>query len=104
MTEPGTHDVGGRLGSGAIDKTPHSLSDWEIVADAVSQAIGAKGIRNNDENRRAREDMDPAEYLNATYYERWVASTETILIEKGLLTKAEIDSEVAAFESRWGEP
>jgi nitrile hydratase len=104
MTEPRTHDVGGRLGSEPIDRTPHSLNDWEVIADAVSQVLGAKGIRTNDENRRAREEMDASEYLSAGYYDRWVVSTETILIEKGLLTKDEIDREVGAFEQRWGEP
>ncbi|MBI2180244.1 MAG: nitrile hydratase subunit beta, partial [Deltaproteobacteria bacterium] len=39
-----------------------------------------------------------------TYYERWIASIETILIEKKILTKEEIDRRLAAFEKKWGEP
>jgi hypothetical protein len=29
---------------------------------------------------------------------------ETILIEKGILTKDEIDKRVVEFEKKWGEP
>ena len=39
-----------------------------------------------------------------TYYERWIASIEAILIEKKVLTKEEIDHKLAEFESKWGEP
>jgi hypothetical protein len=39
-----------------------------------------------------------------TYYERWIASIEAILIEKNILTKEEIDRKLAEFESKWGEP
>jgi nitrile hydratase len=100
----GHHDIGGLPGAGAIDKTEHELSDWEILADAVNQALGAKGIKRTDEMRRAREEMDSAAYRAMTYYERWIASIETILIEKNILTKEEIDRKLEEFESKWGEP
>ena len=35
----GHHDVGGLPGAGKIDQTEHQLSDWEILADAVNQAL-----------------------------------------------------------------
>lgn len=98
------HDMGGQPGAGPIDRSQHELDDWEIMADAVNQALGVKGIRRTDELRRAREDMDSKDYLSLTYYERWIASLETILVEKGLLTRAEIDEKVAALEKEWGEP
>jgi len=100
----GHHDVGGLPGAGPIDQSDHMLSDWEILADAVNQALGARGVKRTDEMRRAREEMDSDAYRNMSYYERWIASIETILIEKGILTKQEIDEKLAAFEKRWGEP
>ena len=100
----GHHDVGGVPGAGAIDKSQHELSDWEIMADAVNQALGARGIKRTDEMRRAREEMDAEAYRDMNYYERWIASIETILIEKGILKKDEIDRKVVEFEKRWGEP
>jgi len=100
----GHHDIGGLPGGGPIDQAEHQLSDWEILADAVNQALGAKGIKRTDEMRRAREEMDSAAYRDMTYYERWIASIEAILIEKKILTEDEINWKLAQFESKWGEP
>lgn len=100
----GHHDVGGLPVAGPIDQSQHELSDWEILADAVNQALGAKGIKRTDEMRRAREEMDAAAYRDMTYYERWIASIEAILVEKNILTTEEIDRKLAEFDSRWGEP
>jgi hypothetical protein len=100
----GHHDIGGVSGAGPIDKSQHELSDWEIMADAVNQALGARGVKRTDEMRRAREEMDADTYRDMSYYERWIASIEAILIEKGILKKDEIDRKVDEFEKRWGEP
>jgi nitrile hydratase len=100
----GHHDVGGLPGAGPIDTTEHVLSDWEVLADAVNQALGAKGVKRTDEMRRAREEMDSDAYRNLNYYERWIASMEAILIEKNILTKEEIDRKQATFETKWGKP
>jgi Nitrile hydratase beta subunit len=100
----GHHDIGGLPGAGPIDQTEHQLSDWEILADAVNQALGARGVKRTDEMRRAREEMDSGVYRDLAYYERWIASMETILIEKKILSKEEIDRKLAEFETKWGEP
>ena len=104
MTVPRTHDMGGRPGAGPIDRSEHQLADWEVLADGLSQALGAKGIRRTDESRRAREDMPPELYLRPSYYERWAYAIEEILVEKGILTREEIDRSVAELERRWGGP
>ena len=100
----GHHDIGGLPGAGPIDQSQHELSDWEILADAVNQALGARGVKRTDEMRRAREEMDSAAYRDMNYYERWIASMEAILIDKNILTREEIDRKVAEFDSKWGEP
>jgi hypothetical protein len=100
----GHHDVGGLPGVGEINQTEHQLSDWEVLADAVNQALGVRGIKRTDELRRAREEMDSAAYHDLSYYERWIVSMEAILIEKKILTKDEIDKKLAQFETKWGEP
>ena len=97
------HDLGG-LPAGAVNRSEHQLSDWEVLADAINQALGEKRIKRTDEMRRAREDMDSELYRSMSYYERWIASMETILTEKKILTREEIDRKVAEFEKRWGEP
>jgi len=101
----GHHDIGGsEHDAGPIDRGEHQLEDWEILADAVNQALGAVGVKRTDELRRAREEMDSELYRSLKYYERWIASMETILIEKKILTKEEIDRKVEEFAKKWGEP
>lgn len=101
---PRMHDMGGRPGAGPIDRTEHHLADWEVLIDAILQALAAKGIRRTDESRRAMEDLDPELYRTLSYYERWTAGAESLLAEKGLVTREEIDRKVAELEQRWGEP
>jgi nitrile hydratase len=99
-----THDMGGNADAGPIPMGEHIMADWELRADAISKILNAKGIRRGDENRRALEDLDGDEYRALSYYERWIAGLETLLTEKGILTKQEIDEALADFEGRWGEP
>lgn len=101
----GHHDIGGTdRDAGPIDRSEHALEDWEIVADAVNQALGAVGVKRTDELRRAREEMESELYRSLSYYERWIASMENILIEKKILTRDEIDRRVAVLEKKWGAP
>jgi nitrile hydratase len=101
---PRAHDLGGRSDAGPIDRTEHQLADWEVLSDSLSLVMGAKGLRTTDESRRAREDMPPELYEQLSYYEKWSYSAEALLIEKGVLTREEIDRKVAELEERWGEP
>jgi nitrile hydratase len=93
--------MGGRPTDAQLNPQEHALADWEVVADAVSQALGTKGIRTTDESRRAMEDMPADDYLALSYYERWVRSTEQLLVEKGVLSQAEIDRKMAELEATW---
>ncbi len=99
-----THDMGGDPEAGPIDRSQHQLDDWELLADALNQVAGVKGLKTTDETRRAREDMESEGYLSMSYYERWIASLETVLVEKGVMTREEIDRKVKELEERWGEP
>ena len=99
-----THDMGGDPEAGPIDRSQHQMDDWEILADALNQVAGVKGLKTTDETRRAREDMESEGYLSMSYYERWIASLETVLVEKGVMTREEIDRKVKELEERWGEP
>jgi hypothetical protein len=95
------HDLGGSPG-GSVDKSQHEVEDWERLADAITIVLDIKGIKTTDEHRRAQESLPPEEYERLSYYERWVAATETLLIEKGILTREEIDERSAEIERRWG--
>jgi nitrile hydratase len=97
-----THDMGGRPTNEPLNLQEHTLADWEILADAVTTALGGRGIRTTDESRRAMEDMPPSDYMALSYYERWVRGAEQLLIEKGILTTDEIDKKMAELEATWG--
>jgi hypothetical protein len=96
------HDLGGSLGAGPIDKSQHETEDWERLADAITVALDKRGIKTTDEHRRALESLDPERYRELGYYERWIAATELLLVEKGILTREEIDRKAAKLEERWG--
>ncbi len=97
------HDLGGSPDAGPIDKSQHETEDWEKLADAVTIVLDKKGIKTTDEHRRAIESLDPEQYKSLSYYERWIAATELLLVEKGILTREEIDQRSAEVAHRWGE-
>jgi hypothetical protein len=88
----------GGSAAGPIEIDQHEVEDWERLADAVNGALGGKGLQTTDQHRRAIESLE--NYRDLSYYERWVAATERLLIEKGILTEDEID-ERAAEIGRW---
>jgi thiocyanate hydrolase subunit beta len=93
--------MGGEPG-GPIDRSQHEIEDWERLADAINGALGAKGLQSTDELRRSIESLE--EYRELSYYERWVAATEKLLIEKDVLSSDEIDERAAEIERRWDGP
>ncbi|HET7479613.1 MAG TPA: hypothetical protein VFJ72_08885 [Rubrobacteraceae bacterium] len=97
---PGVHDLGGSPG-GPIEKGQHEVEDWERLADAITIALDKKGVKTTDQHRRAQEGLDPALYKSLSYYERWVAATEILLVEKGILSREEIDERAAEISHRW---
>jgi hypothetical protein len=98
----GVHDLGGSPG-GPIDKSQHETQDWERLADAVTIVLDKKGIKTTDEHRRAQESLPPELYKELGYYERWIAATEMLLVEKGILTREEIEARTGELEESWGE-
>lgn len=95
----GPHDVGG-LPEGPIDAEPHDLSFWEKQIDGLRAVIGAKGIVTTHENRRYVEGLGDDAYNTLTYYERWTAALSRQMVEKGVLTQAEIDQRVREIRER----
>jgi hypothetical protein len=82
------NDVGGQTGFGEIaveaDEPPFH-ADWEARVYALNAALLRRGAYNLDQFRDAIERMPPAEYLTASYYERWLAAMERLVAERGLL-------------------
>ena len=91
----GGHDLGGRHGLGPIDPEPESTepvfhADWERRVFGMTLATGLLGKWNIDESRYARESQHPADYLSNSYYENWLEGIEKLLVQKELITTAEL--------------
>ena len=90
----GMHDLGGRQGFGAVRYTrnaPAFHAAWEVRANSLYAFAVRCGIFNMDEYRHAIERMEPRHYLAASYYERSLTSLATLLVEKGVVTRAELE-------------
>ena len=95
---PRVHDRGGWPTDEPIDRSEHQLMDWERRMDALHAVLGAKGLRSTDEMRRAIESLPPQQYEAMSYYERWTAALEILLLEKGVLSRDEIDRKITQLE------
>ena len=96
----GGHDLGGRQGFGSVDPEPESEEpvfheEWERRVFALTMATGMLGQWNIDQSRHARERQHPVAYLEQSYYENWLAGTEKLLIETGLISEGELRSGAA---------
>jgi len=81
----------GGLSGGKVPRAAHDKAPWEKTTDAILMTLQRKGIARVDEHRRAMESMDLRLYERLSYYHRWVVGIETLLVEKGVLSKEEID-------------
>lgn len=94
----GVHDVGGIDGFGPIVRDEETFhADWEARAFAMVLITMAQGHYGMDEFRHAIERLAPAAYLEATYYERWLAAMETLLVEQDVLEPPEVEARFERF-------
>jgi nitrile hydratase len=89
----GVHDLGGMHGFGPIDLGPYGRAtthaDWERRLIGI-QELTADRYFNLDAFRYGIERMDPAHYLRSTYFERWLETIVTNMVEGGFLTVDEL--------------
>lgn len=98
----GIHDMGGMHGFGLVAPTPSEpvfTSQWQRRAMGLFAAAAAADLFNVDEFRHAVERMEPANYLATSYYEHWLHALELLMVEKGVITQAELDAAQAALRS-----
>jgi len=90
----GIHDLGGKQGFGKVRFTPNAKAfhePWEVRANALYGYAARLGLINMDEYRHAIERMDPRHYLTASYYERSLTGLATLCVEKGVVTREELE-------------
>ena len=81
------HDMGGMHGFGPIEveqNEPLFHADWERDTYRMMMAYFSAARTPPDQFRYAIERMDPVEYLESSYYERWLTALETLLREQGV--------------------
>jgi len=89
----GVHDMGGMDGFGPVvreQNEPVFHADWERRAFVLTVRARRLAQSNGDEFRHAIERIPPARYLASSYYERWLAAAETVLVEHGVVTREEL--------------
>jgi len=99
----GVHDIGGMHGFGPIHREETGSvfhAPWEGRVRAMMHALRHRNVFNTDEMRRTIESLPPAQYLASTYFERWAAALRMLLIEKHVLTAAEIDAVLQGIKEK----
>ena len=90
----GIHDMGGMHGMGPIQaekNEPVFHHPWEGRAFALNLAVRV-GNGNLDNTRYGIELLPPADYLRMSYYEKWMARLEGVLVRNGVVTRQEMES------------
>ena len=97
----GVHDMGGMHGFGAMDieaDEPVFHEEWEgRVYGMVTSIREEHDVYGPYGSRHYIENIPPACYLASSYYEKWMLALEAALVNKGLLTAAELDSRTRQF-------
>lgn len=99
----GPHDLGGQMGFGPVAPEvdePYFHAEWEKRALGLTLSGGALGAWTIDESRHARENIPPAAYLSASYYEIWIRALEVLLERHGFVTAEEIASGISTTQGR----
>ena len=90
----GMHDLGGKQGFGPVRHSAKAAifhAPWERRVNALLALAVKHRLLNMDEYRHAIERMEPRHYLSAGYYERSMTGLATLCVEKGLMTREELE-------------
>ena len=77
---------------------------WEARTFALVRAMGAFGRWNIDASRHRRELIPAADQLRMSYYERWLAGLEGLLVRHGFVSPEELASGKPANAAEKAEP
>jgi nitrile hydratase len=91
----GIYDLGGVSGFGPVEverDEPVFHEAWEALGYGIG-GLGMNVLRafNMDEIRHAIERIEPRRYLASSYYDRIVIGVATLFVEKGLVTREELE-------------
>jgi len=98
----GYHDIGGDP-AGPVPKDELPWLHWEKQVEAVRNLLGdgTRRVISLDEMRRGFESFGVDKYASLSFYRRRLEAMIDILIEKEVITREELDEEIAAVRARW---
>jgi hypothetical protein len=88
----------GGLPASQVELVEHDYEEWERRVDALMVlCVGISGNKRGkqrlmtvDELRKNIESLPPETYDRTAYYEKWVTSLTQTLIQRGVITTAEL--------------
>jgi hypothetical protein len=85
--------LGGKQGFGRISYPyPKHAETWEPTVRAMTASALRNHIYNMNEQRHAIERTEPRHYMAVAYFERHLTALATLLVEKGLTTREELEA------------
>lgn len=99
------HDLGGSE-AGPIDRTeqPPSFEEQRIDAMLMLLSDQRRRLIRVDEHRRTMEQFGENFYWQLSYYERWLHSITSLMLEKGIVSRAELEERISRIEKERAAP
>jgi nitrile hydratase subunit beta len=94
--------MGGMHGFGRVVEPGAELAyheRWELRVFAIQMLVSLEGLGAGPGGRAVREEMDPARYLAASYYERWLYSAEQRLLRRGTIAPGDVEAMMERLSS-----
>ena len=98
----GVHDIGGTDGFGPVQRELNERvfhEPWEGRVWATAMSGAGAGSATPDAGRHQIELMGPVQYLTSSYYERWLAMLEGLIVRAGTLSRDEIEAKIRQFST-----
>ena len=97
------HDMGG-LRAEKVEPIEHHYEEWERRVDALMLLCvgitGKKRLMTVDELRKNIESLPPETYDRTAYYEKWITSLTQTMIQRGVITTAELAAKMDEVRKR----
>ncbi|MEO1307087.1 MAG: nitrile hydratase [Pseudomonadota bacterium] len=101
----GYHDIGGKS-AGEIPKEELPWLHWEKQVEAIRNLLGdgTRRVISLDEMRRGFESFGAEKYSKYSFYRRRLEAMIDILIEKDVISKADLDAAIEEKRKIWEDP
>jgi hypothetical protein len=90
--------------AGKVEPHEHDYEEWERRVDALMMLCsGVKGksrLLTVDELRKNIESLTPQAYDRLAYYEKWITALTQSLIQRGVITTAELAGKMNQVQKR----